>query len=199
MLARSHRLATVGLAAALLLVSTACAGGDMAEATASATETDGQVMLDHLSEQMGTAREKIVGLAEAIPEENYGWRPMEGVRSVSEVFIHVAADNYLLPGIAGYAAPEATGIVVEDYNTVLAFEGQTMTKAEVVAALNVSFDHLEAGAAATRGDLDATFNAFNQEFTAGGLWTMTVTHLHEDLGQAIAYARANEVVPPWSQ
>ena len=170
-----------------------------AEAEAAAVSTDAQVMIDHLLTQTETARGKIIGLAEAIPEEDYDWRPGEGVRSVAEVFIHVAADNYLLPAIAGYAAPAETGIQVADYSTVLAYEGQQLSKAEIIANLQASFDHLEAGAAATRGDLEATYQAFGSDWTAGSLWTMTVTHLHEHLGQTIAYARSNGVVPPWSQ
>ena len=194
------RSRTLLLAALTGWILNACGGtADATDAAAMVEGTDAQVMIDHLMTQTQTAREKIVGLAEAIPEESYDWRPGEGVRSVGEVFIHVAADNYLLPAIAGVAAPESTGILVEDYNTVLAYEGQDLTKAEILEALNASFDHLEAGVAASRSDLDATHNAFNSEFTGGGLWTMTVTHLHEHLGQSIAYARSNGVVPPWSR
>ena len=91
-------------------VLTACGGtADATDAAAMTEGTDAQVMIDHLMTQTQTAREKIVGLAEAIPEGSYDWRPGEGVRSVGEVFIHVAADNYLLPAIAGVAAPESTG------------------------------------------------------------------------------------------
>jgi uncharacterized damage-inducible protein DinB len=161
--------------------------------------TDAQTMVDHLLTQTDQVRDKLVGLAEAIPEEDYDWRPMEGVRSVAEVFQHVAADNYLLPAIAGIPAPESTGIVPEDYATVQAYEGREATKAEILAELQASFDHLAAAAAQSRGDLDASYQAFGSDFTGGSLWTMTVTHLHEHLGQAIAYARSNEVVPPWSQ
>jgi hypothetical protein len=31
------------------------------------------------------------------------------------------------------------------------------------------------------------------------MWILTVGHLHEHLGQLIAYARSNNVVPPWSK
>ena len=161
--------------------------------------TDAQAMVDNLLTQESTVRDKLMGLAEAIPEEDYDWRPMEGVRSVGEVFQHVAADNYLLPAIAGVAAPEATGIVAADYATVQAYETRTLSKAEIVEQLAASFDHLESAVASTRGDLDAVYQAFGTDFTGGGLWTMAITHLHEHLGQAIAYARSNEVVPPWSR
>lgn len=159
---------------------------------------DAQTMVDNLLDQEATVREKLEGLAEAIPEEDYDWRPGEGVRSVGEVFIHVAADNYLLPAILGVPAPAETGITTE-YATVQAYEARTMTKAEIQAALSASFDHLEQAVASTRDDLGMTATAFGTEFTGGGLWTMAITHLHEHLGQSIAYARSNGVVPPWSR
>lgn len=160
--------------------------------------TDGQAMVDHLLDQLTTARGKIEGLAEAMPESAYAWRPADGVRSVGEVFQHVAADNYLLPAILGVEAPASSGITT-DYATVQAYEARSATKAEILAELRASFDHLETGIAATRSDLDRTATAFGTEFTAGGLWTMAITHLHEHLGQGIAYARSNGVVPPWSR
>ena len=184
------------------MAAAGCAAPTDAPAEAEAAQemgTDAQAMVDHLLTQTDAVRDKLVGLAQAIPEEDYAWRPMEGVRSVAEVFQHVAADNYLLPAIAGVPAPESSGIVLEDYATVQAYENRTATKEEIVAELEASFEHLAAAAAQTRGDLDAEFQAFGSDFTGGSLWTLAVTHLHEHLGQAIAYARSNEVVPPWSQ
>lgn len=171
---------------------------EITESPAVDSMLDAQGMLDQILLQATTAREKIQGLAEAIPEADYGWRPAEGVRSVGEVFKHVAADNYLLPAILGVEAPPETGITME-YATVQAYEARDIDKAQIVQELTASFDHLEAAVAATRGDLDRTATAFGTEFTAGGLWAMAVTHLHEHLGQGIAYARSNGVVPPWSR
>jgi len=204
----STRTAASLLLVPLLVLASACresaaegaaaAPGAAGAASAEAAATDAQVMVDNLLAQAGTAREKLEALAEAIPDDAYGWRPGEGVRSVGEVFIHVAADNYLLPAILGVEAPAETGITT-DYATVQAYEGQELSKAEIVANLRASFDHFEAAVADTRADLDRTATAFGTEFTTGGLWTMAVTHLHEHLGQGIAYARSNGVVPPWSR
>jgi uncharacterized damage-inducible protein DinB len=157
----------------------------------------GDVMMEHLLTQAATAGEKLISLAEAMPEETYGWRPQEGVRSVGEVFAHVAADNYLLPVIMGVPAPAETGITSE-YATAVAFEGVERSKEEIVAALKASFQHMEAAAQQTRGELSAELNWGGTTFTTGSLWTMTITHLHEHLGQGIAYARSNGVTPPWS-
>jgi uncharacterized damage-inducible protein DinB len=144
--------------------------------------------------------EKLMGLADAIPESAYGWRPSEGVRSVGEVWMHVAADNYFLPTPLGVAAPEASGIKAGDYPSVQAFENRTATKAEAMQALRESFAHLRT--AMERSDdaaLSRQVSLFGMDMNGQDLWLMTVMHLHEHLGQAIAYARSNNIVPPWSR
>src|SRR5687768_5302446 len=65
-----------------------------------------------------SVEEKFVALANALSEAQYGWRPGEGVRSVGEVLLHVAADNYFLPTFMGVSAPAATKIASNDYPSV---------------------------------------------------------------------------------
>jgi hypothetical protein len=122
------------------------------------------------------------------------------VRSVGEVFQHVAADNYLLPAFAGAAPPAATGIKSDAYATVQAYETRSVDRATAIADLQQSFAHLKAAmsASASRSSSD-TVSLFGQQRTLQQLWVLTATHLHEHLGQAIAYARSNNVVPPWSR
>lgn len=145
-------------------------------------------------------RGKLEGLAEAIPESSWDWRPGDGVRSVTEVFMHVAADNYLLSAPLGAAVPTSTGIEADDYSTVQAYESRSVTKAQAMAELAQSFDHLaRAMRSVDADDLAATVQIFGQEFTGQAFLVLTTTHLHEHLGQMIAYARMNGVVPPWSQ
>src|SRR6202040_1483729 len=55
--------------------------------------------------QVVAAQEKLVALAEAMPADKYGWRPGEGVRSVGEVFMHVASANFFLPTFWGAKMP----------------------------------------------------------------------------------------------
>jgi uncharacterized damage-inducible protein DinB len=153
-----------------------------------------------LLRDVGDVKTKMVSLSEAMPDGTYDWRPMEGVRSVAEVYKHVISDNYLLSAAAGHAAPASTGIVGDDYRTAVAYEHRTMSKAEIVDAMKASFDHLETAlGAATREQLNGNVSVFGMDMTGRGLWILTVTHLHEHLGQSIAYARSNGVVPPWSR
>src|SRR3954449_7546802 len=56
---------------------------------------------------LDTLRTKFVGLAEAFPQDKYTWRPMEGVRSVSEVLMWAAMEGYnFIPGSFGGKAAD---------------------------------------------------------------------------------------------
>ena len=183
----------------LTLAVAAAAFGPSPSAHAQAAATSPAVV-DALLRDIGQVEEKLLALAEAIPESSYSWRPAEGVRSVSEVLIHVAADNWFLPTVAGVAAPAETGIRSGEYPTVQAYEGRAMNRAEAIAAVRASFAHLRAAMQDTDDELLArTLSIFGMEMTGLDLWVMTTTHLHEHLGQVIAYARSNHVVPPWSR
>lgn len=186
----------------VLLVAAAHAAPQTAQAQRQemAAEASPQTMMEVLLEDVGEVKQKLLGLVEAMPAESYDWRPGEGVRSVGEVFRHVTADNYLIPAFAGVAVPEGVAIRADDYATVQAFESEDTDKEGMAEALERSFDHLErAMEAAGAEDLDRMLSFFGQERSARSLWVLTTTHLHEHLGQAIAYARTNGVVPPWSQ
>lgn len=142
---------------------------------------------------------KMLDLARAIPEEKYGWRPGAGVRSVSEVLLHVTADNYLLPAALGTPADPATGIKGDDYNTALAYEKRTMNKAAAIAELEKSFAHLKKALSDTpMAGLAQSVSLFGMNVTKQQAWILTTTHVHEHLGQLIAYARSNGIAPPWS-
>jgi uncharacterized damage-inducible protein DinB len=134
---------------------------------------------------------KVVELAEAIPAEKYGWRPGEGVRSVGEVFTHIAGSNYFLLGFAGIKAPAGMG--PED-----ALDKET-DKAKIIAALKTSYDFTrDAIRKASDSDMDTKMKLPWTEMSTRSILLLTVTHSHEHLGQAIAYARTNGVVPPWT-
>jgi len=157
----------------------------------------GTLIADLLTD-IGQVHQKLTSLAQAIPADKWGWRPGQGVRSVGEVYLHVAADNYLLPGVLGTPAPAATGIRIEDYATVQAFERRAMPRDQALAEMERSFVHLKRAlqGASTTGE---NISVFGQTFTRQGFLILLTTHLHEHLGQLIAYARSVGVAPPWSQ
>jgi uncharacterized damage-inducible protein DinB len=100
----------------------------------------------------------------------------------------------------GQPAPASSGIVATDPQTVAAFEARTLSKAAIIAELEASFAHLhQAMGLTTDANLADSIPFFGQRWTRRRAMVLTVTHLHEHLGQAIAYARSNGVTPPWSR
>jgi uncharacterized damage-inducible protein DinB len=140
--------------------------------------------------QVADVEKKIEDLAQAIPDDKYSWRPMEGVRSVSEVYMHIAGANYLFPTFIGVKKPEGLERDMEKNVT---------TKAKVLEALKASFDHLRTAITQTPdASLSKSTKMFGDETTYMGVIFTATSHLHEHLGQSIAYARMNHVVPPWT-
>jgi len=153
-----------------------------------------QTLQSEMARDVREVGRKFVSLAEAVPESAYSWRPGEGVRSVSEVFMHVAAANLGLPANLLGVAPPA-GYAQDWFQGA---EGIT-EKAEVVRHLRVSFQHLASVLEGmTDDDLQEAVNVFGRDTNRLGAALLLETHTHEHLGQSIAYARTNGVVPPWS-
>ena len=165
-------------------------------AAPAAAQAPSGVMGDLLKD-VQEAKGKIVGLAKAMPDAAWDWRPGPGVRSTKEVFIHLTADNYFIPVGAGATAPAATGIG-EDYKTVQAFEKRSRTRDQVIAELEASFTFLEQQMTATTDAKLATPSKWPKTSTQQ-LWIASTTHLHEHLGQLITHARSNKITPPWSK
>ncbi|UCC26764.1 MAG: DinB family protein [Gemmatimonadales bacterium] len=153
-----------------------------------------QTLPSEMALDMRAVGEKYVSLAEAMPASAFGWRPAEGVRSVSEVFMHVAAANMGLPAsFMGVAPPE--GYAQDWFGSA----EQITDKAEVVRHLRAAFAHLSSTLEGlTDEQLETPVNVFGRDTNWTGAALLLVTHSHEHLGQAIAYARSNGVTPPWS-
>ena len=141
--------------------------------------------LDHASRQM-------LQLAEAIPAEKYSWRPAPGVRSVSEVFMHLAIANHFLLAQAGVTPSFDLKTLGKDP------EKSKTAKDEVIAFLKSSYEPLRTNYPTTDKQKKVTLFG-KKEVTADGVFTRILVHNHEHMGQMIAYARMNGVVPPWSK
>ena len=188
---------TLAVALALAAVGPAAAQEEAAAAPAAEGGFQSDVATD--LERTGG---RLVALAEAIPADKYGWRPAEGVRSVSEVFVHVANANTLLPPVIG-APPPADVSLPPDRPAAMAWmrerEATVTAKDDVLDELRQSVDY---AAGAVRGlatpaleeEIDFFFPASRRAYAL-----ILLTHNHEHLGQAIAYARSIGVTPPWSE
>ncbi|HEX7679962.1 MAG TPA: DinB family protein [Thermoanaerobaculia bacterium] len=141
-----------------------------------------------LLHDLDDVQKKIVSLALAMPADKYSWRPVRGVRSVSEVYMHIAGGNYTLVSFVGDKPMLDTR----------SFERIT-EKLRVVKELRRSFDFLRETIVNTSdADLDKPIRMFGNDNTERAAFMMALNHLHEHLGQSVAYARMNGVVPPWS-
>jgi uncharacterized damage-inducible protein DinB len=157
-------------------------------------------LMGELVKDVTAVQARLVSLARELPDTALAWRPGAGVRSSAEVLLHVASDNYLLPAGVGVAIPAATGISATDFSTLATYEKRQLSRAEMIAEIDRSFVHLLAAMSATPpARLDETITFFGQQMTVRYLWVLTTAHLHEHLGQLIAYTRTNGVTPPWSR
>jgi hypothetical protein len=145
------------------------------------------------------AGKQLVSLAEATPAEKFSWRPNEDVRKMSEIYMHVVGPNMLLPSMLGAAPPKGLTIPEKPFDLARKWESEVTSKDAVIARLKESFDYA-AGAVKTIPalGLDAEVDVFGFPASKRAYLLILMSHAHEHLGQAIAYARTVGVVPPWS-
>jgi uncharacterized damage-inducible protein DinB len=134
---------------------------------------------------------RLLALAEATPAEKYAWRPAPGVRSMSEVYMHLAMSNFYLLRATGVQLPaDLTGNL----------EATVTSKAEVIAWLKRSLEAVKtARAAITPGDLGRKVKIVDREAPVDGIYLRILIHANEHMGHLIGYARMAGVVPPWSK
>jgi uncharacterized damage-inducible protein DinB len=134
---------------------------------------------------------QLIALAEATPQEKFAWRPAPGVRSTSEVYMHIALANFYLLSITGIKMPA-------DMKPGL--ETSVTSKAQVIDWLKRSLDAVKtAHAKETPADLQRKVTVFGRDATVDGMYLRIIVHDNEHMGQLIAYARMNGIVPPWSK
>lgn len=187
------QLCRVVLAVVILLPlfsTTGTAQNKAAEPSAASVPTSGP-RAEFLTE-LKVEQDKFMALAQATPAEKYTWRPAEGVRSIAEVYLHVAAANYNLPKLIGTPVPASID--------VKGIEKSTADKAKVIETMSASFDHLRRAVInMPDANLDNQLDWFGGKNTQRGILLFMMRHMAEHLGQSIAYARMNGIVPPWSE
>ena len=138
-----------------------------------------------LSQEAGTLSDKFTGLARVMSGK-YDWKPGQGVRSVGDVFNLIVAEN-------GYLARTLTGATGERPAPITDSE-------KLQEALKTSYANLQQTIAGLPdADLNAPVKLFGRDMTKEGAIRYLFADQHEHLGQSIAYARSNGVIPPWSK
>jgi uncharacterized damage-inducible protein DinB len=135
----------------------------------------------------GTLSDKFNGLARVM-SGNYDWKPGRGVRSVADVFNLVVRENGLLAGVlSGTPSTDGKPAPITDPK-------------RMQEALKDSYANLQkAIAGLSDNDLQTHVKLFGEDMTKQDAVMLILADQHEHLGQSIAYARTNGVVPPWSK
>jgi len=180
--------ASAALIGALAVVTGVAAGPAMAQGSAS------DMRAGYLAD-FDTMQTKFKELAGAMDADTYGWRPMDGVRSVSEVFMLIAAENYFVPAAWGATPPDGITPSFALFDEL----AEVTDKRDVLNHLETSAAYLlEAVGSLSDEQMQETIQMFGQDGVLQASLLLVVGDMHEHLGQAIAYARMNEVIPPWT-
>jgi uncharacterized damage-inducible protein DinB len=141
--------------------------------------------------EWGHVSRQLVALAEAIPAEKYAWRPGAGVRSTGEVLMHITEANFWLLSETGQKMP--AGFPADPAKIA-------NDKPKVIDWLKRSLEAVkEAHASETPQDLQRKVTILHRQATVDGLFLRALIHDNEHMGQLVAYARMNGIVPPWSK
>ena len=174
----------------ICLVCTLSAGaqtpGNPTDITAPSYDMKAQALLD-----LQGVQQKCVDLAQAIPNDKLTWRPSPDTRSFAEVFLHVAGERYAILGMMGAAPP--AGFKARE------FEKSTTEKSGIVEDLNQSWDFANKTINnMSNADFAKLLPKLGPQANEGDVVYILVADAHEHLGQLVAYARQNGIVPPWT-
>ncbi len=139
-----------------------------------------------LSTEVGTLSDKFTGMARVMAG-HYEWRPGQGVRSACEVFNLIVVENGLLAGtLAGTTGGERPAPIADPERLQEALKTSYANLQQTIASL-------------ADADLKAPVKLFGRDMSKEGAVRYLLADQHEHLGQSIAYARSNGVIPPWSK
>jgi len=125
--------------------------------------------------EWGHVSHQLIDLAKAFPGEKFNWRPAPGVRSVSEVFMHVAIANYMLLSVTGPPMPPElkSPTAEKTFNR----------KEDIVAWLSRSLDAVKsAHASQTSADLQRNVSIAGKKVTVDGIYLRIIVHAQRAYG-----------------
>lgn len=128
----------------------------------------------------------IITAAKQMPEEYYSFRPTPEVRNFGELMAHIAESNF-----------EMAAIVIGETAPVLEV---APTKAEVIKALETSFDYsAKARENMTKERKETLVQFMGGTQPAGNVLDFSVFHSLQHYGNVIVYMRFKGLIPPSSQ
>jgi uncharacterized damage-inducible protein DinB len=190
---RNKQYLTLSLLILFLFAFSSIYGQDDAAGEKTASEASG--FTAEFVGQIHFIQGRLLELQKAVPQENYNWRPAEGIRSVGEVYLHAALANYYFIKMSGQQLPQDINIDIGPEK----WDKMTSDKQEITKILKRSFADIQKTAQnISDADLAKTVKVFGMEMSMRNFMVSSLNHLHEHLGQSIAYARINGVTPPWT-
>lgn len=178
-----------------LLLLSFMVGPALAQDTTPRAELAESPLAKDLAGDVTSLGSKWTQLFGAMPPEKLDWRPAKGVRSVREVFTHIGDANVMFLMIAGIKIPDMPKLSRDQAER----ENRFTSKAEIADHVKRSFELAASEIAKlTEADLNREVNMFGRKTSVRNALLVNVGHMHEHLGQSIAYARVIDVKPPWS-
>jgi uncharacterized damage-inducible protein DinB len=179
-------LAAIPVAQAATQPTQAGQSAQSEDKTAPSYDMKAQAALD-----LDGVNKKVISLAQVLPQDKYNWRPSPDSRSFAEVFMHVSGERYFILGLMGAAPPAGY-----DGKT---YEKSTTDKAKIIDELTKSGDYTQKTIAGmANADYAKLLPKLGPQANEGDVIYILVADAHEHLGQLVAYARVNGIVPPWT-
>ncbi len=172
------RVSTIGIVAAMLALTAL-------PAAAQSTTIQSDALKDWTN-----MKETMTKIADAMPEDKFGFKPTPAQRSFGEQILHVAGANVGILRSLGGKAPAP------------AINQKATSKAEIMKALTDSFDY---GIAVIKEQTDQSMAeavkgpSFIGTATRARLVFDTIGHAWDEYGAMTVYLRLNGIVPPASR
>jgi hypothetical protein len=148
------------------------------------------------TEDIDGLRKKFTALAKAVPADKLTWRPMAGTRSFREVFAHVAAEGNTETAMFGRPLPAGS---LADFDAEEA-RLKKLPDDQLIPMMDRAMQSLSGTLGGlSRATINTPIRYYGQSTLPRVATTYTLNDLHEHLGQLVAYARMNAIVPPWSR
>jgi len=128
-------------------------------------------------------------IAREMPEDKYTYKSTPPQRDFAAQVMHIATVNLMLGGMVGGKTPPP------------AIDNKATKKADVIAAMDASFDYLLALAneQTEQSMLETVQARFLGPSTRARVFYFAVSHTQDIYGQMVVYLRLNGGVPPASQ
>jgi uncharacterized damage-inducible protein DinB len=158
-------------------------------AVASAQDMPANPLITVSKNMYAIAKGDILGSVDKIPDEMWSFQPTKEVRTVGQLFAHIADAQYEFCGVAAEGKSASSDI-----------EKTRKTKAEIVPALKEAFAYCDAAyAKMTDAGAAELVTFFGMRITKLGAMDFNIAHTMEHYGNLVTYMRIKGIVPPSSE